>query len=113
MKMQRMWILSAGMTFLAGISLGQGAHPAPTFEVASIKPAPPFSLEKMMSGQVHVGKISGSRVDFGFVSLLDLLAYAYRVKPYQISGPAWMTMAAGILMRSYRKASRRTASPKW
>jgi uncharacterized protein (TIGR03435 family) len=90
MKMQRMWILSAGMTLLAGISLGQGAHPAPIFEVASIKPAPPFSLEKMMSGQVHVGKISGSRVDFGFVSLLDLLAYAYRVKPYQISGPAWM-----------------------
>jgi uncharacterized protein (TIGR03435 family) len=90
MKMQRIWMLSAGMTLLAGILLGQGTHPAPTFEVASIKSAPPFSLEKMMSGQVHVGKISGSRVDFGFVSLLDLLAYAYRVKPYQISGPAWM-----------------------
>jgi hypothetical protein len=51
-------------------------HPAPTFEVASIKPAPLFSLVKMMSGQVHVGKISGLPVDFGFVSLLDLLAYA-------------------------------------
>ena len=50
MKMQRMWILSAGMTLLAGILLGQGAHPAPTFEVASIKPAPPFSLENMQSG---------------------------------------------------------------
>jgi hypothetical protein len=64
MKMQRMWILSAGMTLLASILLGQGTHPAPTFEVASIEPAPPFSLEKMMSGQVQVGKISGSRVDF-------------------------------------------------
>ena len=88
--MQRMWILSAGMTLLAGILLGQGAHPAPTFEAASIKPAPPFSLEKMQSGQLHVASIRGSQANFQFVSLSDVLVYAFRVKPYQISGPSWI-----------------------
>jgi uncharacterized protein (TIGR03435 family) len=92
MKMQCMWmwILSAGMTLLAGILLGQGAHPAPTFEVASIKPAPPFSLENLQSGRLHVASITGSQANFQFVSLSDLLAYAFRAKPYQISGPSWI-----------------------
>jgi uncharacterized protein (TIGR03435 family) len=88
MKMQRMWIL--GMTLVAGTLLGQGAQPAPTFEVASIKPAQPFSLEKMQSGQLHVASIKGSQANFQFVSLSDLLVYAFRAKPYQISGPSWI-----------------------
>jgi uncharacterized protein (TIGR03435 family) len=58
--------------------------------VAVVKPSPPFSLEKITSGRVHAGRISGSRVNFEFVSLPDLLAYGFRVKPYQIAGPAWM-----------------------
>src|SRR6516162_4861573 len=78
------------MSFIAGGLLGQGTQATPSFEVALIKPAPPFSMEKMMSGQVHVGNIKGSEADFQFVSLTDLLAYAYRVKAYQISGPSWL-----------------------
>src|SRR5215467_9675534 len=77
----------APVVLLGTALLGQ---PAPSFEVASIRPAAPFSLEKMQSGQLHVVKISGSQADFQFVSLSDLLVYAYRVKPYQIAGPSWI-----------------------
>src|SRR4051812_18616122 len=35
-------------------------------------------------------RIDGSRADYGFMSLADLIPYAYRVKRYQLSGPAWM-----------------------
>src|SRR5215471_6308595 len=77
------------VTLLAGALIAQGFQQF-TFEVASIKPAPPFSLDKLLSGQVHVGSIKGSEADFQFVSLIDLLVYAYRVKPYQIGGPAWL-----------------------
>ena len=90
LKMRRMWILSTGITLLAGILPGQVAHPAPIFEVASLKPAPPFSLEKMQSGQLHVASIAGSQASFQIESLRDLLVYAFRVKPYQISGPSWI-----------------------
>jgi uncharacterized protein (TIGR03435 family) len=44
----------------------------------------------MQSGQLHVASIAGSQANFQFVSLSDLLVYAFRVKPYQISGPSWI-----------------------
>ena len=115
MKMQCMWmwILSAGMTLLAGILLGQGAHPAPTFEVASIKPAPPFSLENLQSGQLHVASITGSQANFQFVSLSDLLAYAFRAKPYQISGPSWIRDGRWDLVAKLPKGASQDRVPEW
>ena len=77
---------------LAAFSL-YGQTPAPSFEVATIRPAPPITTlaAQIQSGKAHVGmNIDGARVDIGFMSLADLLAYAYRVKPFQISGPDWM-----------------------
>jgi uncharacterized protein (TIGR03435 family) len=41
---------------------------------------------------MHLGmKTDAARVDIGFLSLADLIRIAYRVKPYQISGPDWMS----------------------
>ena len=89
MKPRAAWILGAGMALMAGLLLGQGT--APAFEVASIKQAVLPTPDKILSGQVHVGiNNRGSQADFGLMSLADLLTYAYRVKPYQISGPDWM-----------------------
>jgi uncharacterized protein (TIGR03435 family) len=64
----------------------------PVFEVASIKEArPPSSVENIQAGQFHIGiSIDGTRADYGFMSLSDLIPYAYRVKRYQLSGPNWM-----------------------
>lgn len=69
---------------------GQTAVP-PAFEVASIKEALPLSVEYIQAGQFHVGtNINRSRADYGFMSLGDLIPYAYRVKRHQLSGPGWM-----------------------
>ena len=93
----RIAVTATVLLLLAGIGL-QGPlwvafaqqESLPLFEAATIKPAPPFSLEKMQSGQLHVVSIKGPQADFQFVSLSDLLVYAYRVKPYQIFGPSWI-----------------------
>jgi len=62
----------------------------PVFEVASIHEVPSPS-EGVQAGLFHVGvKIDGSRVDYGFMSLAELIPYAYRIKPYQVSGPSWL-----------------------
>jgi uncharacterized protein (TIGR03435 family) len=91
MKKRTVWILAIGMGMIAASVFAQQNAPALSFEVASIKPAPPLSLDKIRSGQFHAGiTVTGTRADFGFMSLSDLLPYAYRVKPYQISGPDWM-----------------------
>jgi uncharacterized protein (TIGR03435 family) len=74
---------------MTGLLFGQGQQPA--FEVASIKQAVFPTPDKILSGQVHLGiNNRGSQADFGLMSLAELLAYAYRVRPYQIAGPDWM-----------------------
>jgi uncharacterized protein (TIGR03435 family) len=78
---------------LAGISLVvltccavQAQSNPPAFEVASIKPAAPQPMGRMM---VQMGGDAGL-VDYKNVSLKDVLARAYKMKRYQISGPSWM-----------------------
>jgi uncharacterized protein (TIGR03435 family) len=78
--------------FLAGSIPLPAQTKAPAFDAASIKEAPPLSVEHAQTGQFHVGmKVNGSHADYGFMSLADLIAYAYRVKRYQVSGPGWLT----------------------
>src|SRR5579872_3622673 len=63
----------------------------PAFEVASIKPAPPLNAGMIKAGLMHIGmKIDKARVDIGNMSLTDLIRTAYKLKPYQVSGPDWM-----------------------
>jgi uncharacterized protein (TIGR03435 family) len=62
------------------------------FEVATIKPANMPAPADFMNGKAHVGlKTDAARVDIGWMSLSDLICTAYKVKPYQISGPDWIT----------------------
>jgi uncharacterized protein (TIGR03435 family) len=66
--------------------------PQSAFEVASIKEVrAPSSVEHAPNGRFHIGiSIDGSRADYGFMSLAELIPYAYGVKQYQVSGPGWM-----------------------
>lgn len=74
---------------MAGFVWAQSPAP-PAFEVATIKPARPIT-EQAMSGKMHIGqKIDGARVDYGAMTLADLMAIAYKVKSFQITGPDWL-----------------------
>jgi uncharacterized protein (TIGR03435 family) len=63
---------------------GQTARSA--FEVASIRPSPP-AADGRVNGQVIR---SPGRASYSYVSIQNLLAQAYRIKNFQISGPAWL-----------------------
>jgi uncharacterized protein (TIGR03435 family) len=60
--------------------------PPRTFEVASIKPAPPPTDGRLM---VRMSSDNG-RINFSNVSVMNLLTAAYKVKEHQISGPSWL-----------------------
>lgn len=61
------------------------------FDVATIKEAPPLDPTKMMNGRIKFGaKIDGARAEYSYMSLSDLICSAYKIKPYQLSGPDWM-----------------------
>jgi len=64
-----------------------------TFEVATIKPSPPLSsiATQAASGKIDLGmRMDAARLDLKFLSLTNMIAMAYKMKPYQIAGPDWM-----------------------
>lgn len=78
-----------GLLLAAGIAPGQA--PKLEFEVASVKPAQPIEAQAS-SGKLHIGmQIDGARVDIGSMRLADLIPVAFKVKWYQVSGPAWLS----------------------
>jgi uncharacterized protein (TIGR03435 family) len=83
-------IMTLSLALSSGPLFGQTTQ-APTFDVASVKPAGPLDPTKIIAGKMHIGMtVDGARVDIGSLSLADLIRIAYRVKPYQINGPDWM-----------------------
>src|SRR5215831_11057658 len=71
----------------AGFVFGEGL----SFEVASIKPAPPLDPQAILAGKMHVGmQIDGARVDIGGGVPLILIMQAFDLKMHQIQGPDWM-----------------------
>jgi uncharacterized protein (TIGR03435 family) len=73
------------------------AQTKPSFEVATIKPAAPLDQAKILAalqggGKLPVGAtVDAHRAEYLYLDLKTLMTYAYGVKPYQISGPDWMT----------------------
>ena len=77
----------AGIALVAAATIfGQTPAAAPAFEAASIKPAPP-PVAGMM--KVQMGGDPGM-VDYKNVSVKSVIARAYEMKEYQISGPDWL-----------------------
>jgi len=72
------------------------APPAPAhalrFEVASVKPALPLDPQKLASGQQRIGlRVDAARVDISRMGLAGLIRNAFHTKPYEVSGPDWLT----------------------
>lgn len=69
--------------------MGAQAPSAATFDVASIRPAAALTADAVRSGQFRAGTTIGKdNAEFNFVTLMELLPYAYDVKPFQVAGPS-------------------------
>src|ERR1017187_4900010 len=82
---------------LALTAIAALAQTAATFEVASIKPAAPLDMMKV-AAEVQAGHmpkvgphIDAARAEYTYMALKDLIVMAYKVKPYQITGPDWIS----------------------
>jgi uncharacterized protein (TIGR03435 family) len=77
---------------LAGLIACSAFAQTPQFEVATIKAVGPLNPMDAVSGKLHLGvKIDAGRVDIGSLPFSELMRIAYEVKPFQISGPEWIT----------------------
>jgi uncharacterized protein (TIGR03435 family) len=67
-----------------------GAKSRHTFEVASVKPAAPLAQVAGQFPKSPTTKIDPGRVDIEATPLSSIIARAYKVKVFQISGEAWL-----------------------
>jgi uncharacterized protein (TIGR03435 family) len=65
------------------------------FDVASVRPSPAPDQTTMIAG-LQAGRLpnwvraDGTRATFHYESLKELIAYAYKLRTYEISGPEWL-----------------------
>jgi uncharacterized protein (TIGR03435 family) len=85
------WKIVAIAVVIVGSSVAQTPDASPQFEVASIKPSPPSDGRGMSTSR----KGGPGTDDPGLLILhnwfvFDLIASAYQLQEYQLSGPDWM-----------------------
>jgi uncharacterized protein (TIGR03435 family) len=87
-------LTAIAMLFTAATILGQPTARL-TFEVASIKPTTlnPATIEALNAAgkPPKMGRsVSGTRVNYDYMSMRELIAEAYQVKYHQVVGPDWL-----------------------
>jgi uncharacterized protein (TIGR03435 family) len=103
------------MELIAAAAFGQGKL---AFEVATIKPSAPLDTAKMVAaiqagGQMPVGPhIGPHRAEYLYMNLKSLIAYAYRVKPYEISGPDWLEQQRFDIVAKYPDGATKDDAPR-
>jgi len=94
------------------------AQTKPAFEVATIKPSPPMDQAKLLAAMQAGGKmpyganIDSLRAEYLYLDLKSLLTYAYGVKPYQITGPDWMSTTRFDIVAKMPEGSKKGDAPK-
>ena len=79
----RIFVLAALLA--SGPASAQSVSPL-RFEVESVRPAAPCCA----AGQWRESTAGADRIDFRYVTMKYCIAFAYRVKEFQVSGPAWL-----------------------
>jgi uncharacterized protein (TIGR03435 family) len=94
------------------------AQTKPAFEAATIKPAAPLDQAKIMAamkagGKMPVGpNIGTSQAEYTFMDLKSLIARAYSVKPYQITGPDWLATTRFDIVAKMPEGASKDDEPK-
>lgn len=88
------------------------------FEVATVKPAAPLDTAKMMAaiqsgGALPLGPHIGAHsAEYRYMTLKNLIVHAYGVKPYQVSGPAWLDQQRFDILAQYPEGATKDDAPR-
>jgi uncharacterized protein (TIGR03435 family) len=113
-------LLVASAIAQAQTTPAQPSQPAETklqFDVATIKPSAPLDRAKL-AADVQAGKmphlgphVYASRAEYLYMPLRDLIALAYNMRPYQVSGPDWMATERFDIEATMPDGARRDDAP--
>jgi uncharacterized protein (TIGR03435 family) len=88
------------------------------FEVATIKPSPPMDMTKIAAalqagGKMPIGaNVEFLRAEYKYLDLRSLMTLAYGVKPYQITGPDWMSTTRFDIVGKMPEGSKKEDAPQ-
>jgi uncharacterized protein (TIGR03435 family) len=92
--------IATSVLLAAGVVYAQ-VPAGPTFEVASVKPST-LDMMKLAQQMQTTGQmpkmgphVDGARAEYIFMGIKELIAEAYKVKAFQITGPDWLNNMAG------------------
>jgi uncharacterized protein (TIGR03435 family) len=94
------------------------AQTKPAFEVATVKPSPPLDPVKLAAalqagGKMPIGaNVEFLRAEYLYLDPRSLMSLAYGVKPYQITGPDWMTTTHFDIVAKMPEGSKKEDAPK-
>ena len=83
------WLLLTVLVMLCCAADAAQSSSNLAFEVASVKPSAPQSMNMIRVGM----QVDGGMLRYSNVSLKDIIRAAYRVKDFQIDGPDWLNGA--------------------
>jgi uncharacterized protein (TIGR03435 family) len=88
------------------------------FEVATVKPSAPLDMAKM-AADMKAGKmprfgphVDAARAEYNFMPLKDLIANAYTVKGYQVTGPSWLASTRFDIAAKMPEGATKDDAPK-
>jgi uncharacterized protein (TIGR03435 family) len=119
-------VLLAGSVAFGQAAAGAQAQTTPAartlntkleFDVATIKPSAPLDVQKL-AADMQAGKmpnlgprVEGLRAQYTYMALKELIALAYDVKPFQISGPAWLATERFDIVATMPDGSKKEDAP--
>ncbi len=93
-EVKRRLIIFVCLTLAPAVAPAQAPR---TFEVASIKPAAPINVENLRAAFIQNGstprigpRVDGAQAEYIYMTPMELICLAYKVKPDQIAGPDWI-----------------------
>jgi len=117
MKTRITLTIALGLILAAVAALAQ--TPNTGFEVATVKPSPPLDRAKM-AAEIQAGRmprfgphVSLSQAEYNFMLLRDLIALAYDVKAYQITGPPFLATERFDIVAKMPDGASKDDAPKF
>ena len=114
----RFAISASALLFATGLAFGQTAPAKLTFDVASVRMSAALDPVKVQA-DMQAGKmpkfgprIDASRAEYNYMSLKELIANAYGVKLYQVTGPDWLVTQRFDIIATMPDGSSKDDAPK-
>jgi uncharacterized protein (TIGR03435 family) len=96
MRNHYFFLMMAVLLFGGGAGFGQAVAGKLAFDVATVRPSAPLDFAKL-AADMQAGKmprmgahVDASRAEYNYMTLKELIANAYKVKGYQVTGPDWL-----------------------